>query len=343
MRRILAITLLAMLAITASRAAAQLVSGSAHGQTQSAQTPTSLLAGKTPANFTSLAGWTLVAKEDFEGQGYDCLNGGNGGGCYCSGSGCPITTNQPHGSGHSIQTNVIGSGFNNAFGKVTPSATEYYISTWRFDGPGASLGADVYFARVRSNYPDGSAIDCKFDPQDSSPDYLTITAPGNLECEGAGTNPFHSAFWPEATAPGASITIQTGQWAQYEYDYRPSSCTGNVMNGDGFFRFYQNGTLKVRIDSTTPDAGHIGGCPSMNSAPTVNLESGGEFTYDAFITGPANTISPSSTCLPNSTGSNQPACRPFTNCPRLQQNGHTCTGSQPNFSVYTDDVILLKR
>jgi hypothetical protein len=345
MKRIILAAYFVVLALGV-KISAQQVFGTAHVIVQNASTPTSLLAGQTPANLAVPTGWALVAKEDFEGQAYDCLNGGNGGGCYCSGAGCPITSSQPHGTGHSLQTNVVGSGFNNAFGKVTPSATEYYISVWRFDAPGATLGADVYFARVRTNYPDGSQIDCKFDPQDSDPDYITITAPGNLECEGSGVNPFHNAFWPEATAPGTSITIRPGQWVQYEYDYRPSSCTGSTMNGDGFFRFYQSGTLKVRIDSTTNAAGHIGGCPSMNSAPTVNLESGGEFTYPAYITGPLSSISPSSTCTPNGTlvsGGSEPACRPFSNCPRLQQNGHTCWGSQPNFSVYTDDVILLKR
>ena len=48
----------------ATRIVAQ-TSGTATISVQPAQTPNSLLAGKTPATFTSLAGWTTVAKEDF--------------------------------------------------------------------------------------------------------------------------------------------------------------------------------------------------------------------------------------------------------------------------------------
>jgi hypothetical protein len=109
--------------------AAQQVFGSATVQVSNQQTSTNLLAGKTPATFTSLAGWTLVAKGNFEGQGYDSERG-NGGGCYCGPSGCFDTiAGGSHSNGtHAFETDVAGSEFDGKFGKNTSPASEYYVS-----------------------------------------------------------------------------------------------------------------------------------------------------------------------------------------------------------------------
>jgi hypothetical protein len=77
----------------------------------------------------------------------------------------------------------------------------------------------------------------------------------------------------------------------------------------------------------------------MNSSAEVNMEFGGQFTYTMF-SGTNTTAGP---CLPNGNGSNQVRCRPFSACPPLQTNGHTCVGSQPAFKVFEDDIIFLKR
>ena len=65
MRRAVAPTLTLALFALATRSIAQQIFGSADIAVSNASTPTSLLAWMTPATFTSLAGWTLVAKEDY--------------------------------------------------------------------------------------------------------------------------------------------------------------------------------------------------------------------------------------------------------------------------------------
>jgi hypothetical protein len=65
MRRAVALTLTLALFALATRSITQQTFGSADIAVSNASTPTSLLAWMTPAAFTSLAGWTLVAKEDY--------------------------------------------------------------------------------------------------------------------------------------------------------------------------------------------------------------------------------------------------------------------------------------
>jgi hypothetical protein len=329
MRRILALTLFIVLFAAATRVIAQQSFGSADIISQNASTPTSLLAGKTPATFTSLAGWTTVAKEDFEGTAEDC-----GGGCYDSQSGILVTSVMSHSNGtHSMQVNVTGDANDSRFGVVTASATEYYISGWRFDQGSPSQGADYYLSRLLQNFGSGPLQDCKFDPQDSFADYITLSADANLICEGP-----HQHLNFDSQGHRQSV-LMPNQWAQYESWYRPSSCTGSKMNTDGFFHQYKNGTEVVKIDSTTVDKGHIGGCPSMNSGANMNMEFGGVMSYLMNST----TLSPSGTCFPLGSQPQQPRCQPFSACPVLQSNGHACWGSQPPFKVFQDDIIFLKR
>ena len=330
MKRLITFFGIVLLATAAFRIAAQ-TTGTAKLTVHSAAPTTSLLAGKTPATFTGLAGWTTVAKEDFEGGPDEC-----GTGCYFGGVG--ITTAMSHAGGtHALENDISGDEFDTKFGKTTPVASEYYISGWRFDTPMPSQGTDYYLARAYANFPNGNTQDCKFDPQDSSLDYLTLSAPANLICEGTGPFNQHNAFWGEAG--GTTSTLSPGQWAQEEFWLRPSSCSGNSMNTDGFFRMYKDGALVVKVDATTASAGRIGGCPSMNSAPNMGLEFGGTLTY-MMNSGSGSVAGP---CLPNGSGGTQVRCRPFNACPAKQSNGHPCWGSQANFKVFEDDIIFLKR
>ena len=334
MRRAFAFTVFLVLFALATRIAAQQSFGSASVTLQKASTPTSLLAGKTPATCTGtcLAGWTTVAMEDFENQSYDC-----NGNCYDSSSGILVTSVMSHSNGtHSMQVDVTGDANDSRMGVVTPSATEYYISGWRFDQGSPSQGADYYLSRLLQNFGPGPLQDCKFDPQDSFGDYITLSADANLICEGPNQ---HKNF--DSQGHRQSVLVPN-QWTQYESWYRPSSCTGRGMNHDGFFHQYKNGVEVVKVDSTTLDKGQIGGCPSMNSGAMMNLEFGGVMSYLTY----SSRNSTAAPCLSNTApaGAVQVRCQPFSSCPATQAaNGHACWGSQPPFKVFQDDIIFLKR
>jgi hypothetical protein len=337
MRRLAAITLFLILFAAATRSIAQQSFGSADVKVQNQTTPNSLLAGKTPATFTSLAGWTTVAKGDFSGSGTDCFATG---GCYCGGS-CKVSVNAPHGAtAHANETDVAGDQFDSRIGVVTGVATEYYASGYRLEAGAPTMGDDHMYAHVYTHFPNGAFEECYMDPQDNFIDYITTTAPAEFGCQG------RDVFTAYNEAP--SLTIQTGVYVQYEYWFRPSSCTGSTMNTDGFQRFYVNGVLLTQIDSThMTDPGRVpgrmGGCPSMNTSSSMNIEFGGIFSFLSRSSGSL----PSSPCGPQNAPAPynfaEPRCGPFSACPALQVNGHTCWGSQPTFKVFQTDVIFLKR
>jgi hypothetical protein len=73
-------------------------------------------------------------------------------------NGCLVTTNAPGGGSHSngthaFETDVTGNEFDSKFGMNTSPASEYYISGWRYDTPGASQGIDDYFAESMPSSP----------------------------------------------------------------------------------------------------------------------------------------------------------------------------------------------
>jgi hypothetical protein len=147
------------------------------------------------------------------------------------------------------------------------------------------------------------------------------------------------SFYGEAP----NLTLKIGTWTQYEMWIKPNTCTGNVPNGDGFMRFYVNGVLFEKVDSTQSDPvsgvkGNITGCPAMSTAPNISLEFGGTVTYLMNSSGGS-----SGPCIALGSGGTQFPCKPFSGCPQKQANGHPCWGSVAPFKAFEDDVIFLKR
>jgi hypothetical protein len=163
-------------------------------------------------------------------RGFRGIAGDCGSGCYCGPSGCLVTTNAPGGGSHSngthsFETDVIGNEFDSKFGKNTTPASEYYISGWRYDTPGASQGIDDYFGRVNAKFADTSVQDCKFDPQESAIDHITITAPANLICEGGPhSGPAEAGSWGSLLA-----NIFTEHGLRSSIEDRVKQCSDFVM------------------------------------------------------------------------------------------------------------------
>jgi hypothetical protein len=333
-------------------AAPQLVSGTAHGQVQPAQTPNSLLAGKTPLNFSGLAGWTTVLKEDFH---TGALAGATGGASNEYTKGTPgIVSGKSHsysGTGFALRNDVGGDGFEIVVGvgNVPPSA-EQYFSWWVNYSGTVNIGDDFFLGRIVTNIPPPpghSNQDCKVDPEDGGmpPDYVGISSVNVFVCEGPspdknctvqqGCTGTHLAIFQ------GSITLRSGQWTQYELWFRANSCTGVTGNNDGFYRFYVNGVLSPLNGNNINLVGCQGG--GNFSAGSTKMETDG--VYTSYYFGQTAQVL-GNPCLPGD-GSISTAfpirCNPFSQCPKLQTNGHTCLGSVQPFTRWTSDVIFLRR
>jgi hypothetical protein len=315
-----------LLATAAFRIAAQ--TGTATLTVQPAVSTTSLLAGKTPATFTSLAGWTTVLSEDFHTGGLTQATGGANSEYTIGSPGIVTGASHTYGnSGFALRDDVHGDAatIDVGVGDV-PASAEQYMSWWVNYSANVNDGDDFFLGRVVSH---NNNQDCKADPGDGGmpANYLGTTSTNVMVCEG----PFHLADYPHAS----NITLNCCQWTQYEFWFRGNSCSGNSPNNDGFYRFYVNGVLNI----SNPGA-NLTGCPAFSTGAT-KMETDG--VYTAYMFSPGTTTS--SPCLPgdNSSGGNVIRCNPFAACPKTQGNGKTCLGSVTTFSRWTTDVIMLRR
>jgi hypothetical protein len=376
LRRPLATVVFCALILFASRSVAQLVSGTAHGQVQPAVTGTSLLQGKTPANFTSLAGWTLVTKEDFESLSYDCLTGSNSGAlagshCYCDGAGCNVvipSASGSHSNGtHALDKIVAGDAANSRFGvqfPITGSETDFYSSYYEWDTGSPVLDADYVFNEFFVHYNStgclngvgfnnctvfGNQQDAPFDPENFSANYLSSTGSDTFIPQGP-----HNEV---QIGNKEGVTLSSGKWVQHEMWLHPNTCSagqgidnhgqplpaGNG-NGDGFYRLYINGVLL----NTSTGLLNTTGCPKFLANTidgTMNMEVGGVSTY--LMDSPGTTVT--SPCNTHATPGNQVRCGPtFGVCPLTvaagqPTAGQPCWGQQKSFHRISDDVIFLKK
>ncbi len=286
----------------------------------------SLLAGCTVnANNTPScaipSGWNLRDAEGFEGSVPEITLGN-------------IDPSLSHSGSKSLSVECAGSQCATALFYPVGAVNDVYISQWRYYSAGATQGADHYLYRL---YLSNGSQECIVDPQDNNPNYITLTSPNVMVCQGYGAG-VEAADWPNAKG----WTIAPGVWVQYElWFHGNTTCSGTQLGGtalpagDGFYRFYVNGQLQMSGSNV-----NLTNCNSFHQNPLLHAEA-------VFLLSAVWYEDASGGCLPNDapvSAVNFPQAFSFSSAPKFQVDGVSpCWGSEPPFKVALDDIIIMSK
>lgn len=275
-----------------------------------------LLAGMTPSKNSIPSGWTLVRKQDFEGD----LPSGE----YMDGS---ISTVKAHTGSRSARGQYTADGSTMrwiANKSVVGAFNEIYVSMWEYMESQARFSDELHAIRFEKRNPDGSlAMQVVFDITGG---FNAVDGGIWLINEGAGEG--KGGYWNSYYGP--KIPWGQGSWVQWEVWFRPN--TVNVA--DGFMRVYQNGILKYNKEN----AMFNGKTDFKNGG--VKAEVGGVYTKHIwYMDNPTNSV-----CSTKSYGSGTGYARETNwSNPCSCQNQCPPTGYVPKFYRYFDDIIVMKR
>jgi hypothetical protein len=272
--------------------------------------PQSLLAGMTPANFTTPAGWTLVTTQDFE-------SGSMPPGQYVVPS---ITTTNPHTGSKSVQGNYAGDGTDTRWGYSAGQLgafSEVYISFYDYLDPNGTMNDEMYQAHFEQRDKAGTLTQEVILDWFGGSSYNNKAAPLVWEPQSAGGGGITTAIY------GPTLTLGWGTWTQWELEFKPNTSTGRVVKNDGLIRVYRNGTLVLQKANFNTN-----GTVDMSG---MKVEAGGVYTRLNWAASETN-----HTCTPGpGNGVGYDRCSTFPNC--------RCGPPTPSFHRYIDDVILLKK
>jgi hypothetical protein len=271
----------------------------------------SLLAGKTPANFTVPAGWTVAATQDFESGSLPA------GQSMCSGA--HVTGSSGHSGTHSA-TNTISydsACANWIYNGGQLPGREFYLSYWD-NGHGVLFNEEYTIFHVVKRNLGG---DPGFEEFAGTLIY-TDSGPGSgflfNDPNATSINGPQGNYVTFSDYGGHVSNYGSTQWNQWEIWFRANTPNQN----NGFFRVYLNGTLFYQVNNKA-----LFGPVDMTG---MQVEAAGWYTKSIWKVGSA--------CAPSAgaTGAVEVgACNDFHNC--------QCPPNPPTFNRYIDDVILMAK
>jgi hypothetical protein len=261
-----------------------------------------------PSRFTVPSGWTLVAKQDFEGSitSPQSIQKGD------------VATSNPHTGSKSLHYAVLGEGITADWDLAqgaTGSFSDLYMSFYLFLDTNARMNDELYWMHIRKGFPGGGFQEIVVD--------MTSNLAGNFN-----STDFRPFIEPQFTQPGGSdlgtfgrysqfnVPLPLGTWAQLETWYHPNSSSLN----DGFLRLYLNGNLLFSCEGC-----NLNGTLDMSGA---ELEATGYYTKNIWR-------DPGGSCSSVLAGGTMSGtCPDMATC--------ACYPGQ-HFNMWVDDIIVIKK
>jgi len=272
-----------------------------------------LLSGMSPANYRIPSGWSLVAKQDFEGSkpGNETWGSWDG----------EVNGNRPHSGSKSIEGNYRNDQAD-AHWALAPGAignfTEVYLSFYEYIDTAALFNDEMFLAKFAVSSPTY---------QEVLADWFWATKNGSLAYNGLEATLYVLPQGSRSARLGPkSAAVPRGSWIQWEMHYRPNT----PGSSNGFYRIYRNGVLYTSAENADLNA-------SVDMSNCM-VQVGGVYTRLVWMTD----YPTCSSCSP-APGDGTDYCTGSKGWVGQSFSSPVCGPSQPSFKRYFDDIIVLKR